>query len=175
VTSLSPVLSLISPSKEELPGELVVRQAHHERVYHDRPQFADAAPEKTMEERDRVIEAAERIANAIGRRDLPAIRDLLAQGFVQRTAGGEGVGADAFLRAIGEIPGDITFVKLERLEIDMAESGALVTGIQHAQVRIDGKIIDDRRAFVDWFVKDTGAWRIRAAVDLPEPGAADGS
>src|SRR3977135_2433987 len=119
---------------------------------------------ETMDERDRVIEAAERIAHAIGRRDLPALRELLAQGFVQRTAGGEGVGADAFLRAIEQIPGDIVFVKLERLDVDMAGSGALVTGIQHAQVRVAGKIIDDRRAFVDWFVKDSGTWRIRAAV-----------
>ena len=39
--------------------------------------------------------------------------------------------------------------------------------MQHAQVRVDGQVVDDRRPFVDWFVKDAGEWRIRVAVDLP--------
>jgi len=34
-------------------------------------------------------------------------------------------------------------------------------------VRDHGKLVDDRRSFVDWFVKDSGDWRIRVAVDLP--------
>jgi hypothetical protein len=51
----------------------------------------------------------------------------------------------------------------------MSEESALVTGIQNAQVRIAGKDVDDRRAFVDWFVKTSGAWRIRAAVEPPAP------
>jgi hypothetical protein len=59
-------------------------------------------------------------------------------------------------------------VKLEELEVDVCASGALVTGVQHAQVLIDGQVVDDRRGFVDWFVKHAGEWRIQAAVDLPE-------
>jgi ketosteroid isomerase-like protein len=122
-----------------------------------------------VDERHRITEASWNMANAIARRDLPVIRDLLAAGFVHRTPGGAGVDVDAFIRAIEQIPGEIVFVKLEQLEIDISGSGALVTGIQHAQVRVDGTIVDDRRAFVDWFVKDSGRWRIRAAVDLPSP------
>jgi hypothetical protein len=60
------------------------------------------------------------------------------------------------------------------VEVDVSDAGALVTGIQHAQVRIEGTEIDDRRAFVDWFVKRDGEWRILVAVDLPaaeEPSA----
>ena len=30
---------------------------------------------------------------------------------------------------------------------------AMVTGIQRARVRLDGKEIEDRRGFVDWFVR----------------------
>ena len=41
-----------------------------------------------------------------------------------------------------------------------------MTEVQHAQVLVDGQVIDDRRGFVDWFVKHAGRWRIQAAVDL---------
>jgi len=116
-----------------------------------------------------VAESAERLARAIGRRDRQAIRDLLAPGFVHRTPGGNAVDADAFVRAIEEIPGEITFVRLEHVAVDISGDGALVTGIQHAQVRADGILVDDRRAFVDWFVIDEGTWRVRAAVAMPEP------
>jgi uncharacterized protein DUF4440 len=123
----------------------------------------------TMNERDRVAEASERMADAIARRDLAAIRELLAPGFVHRTHGGAGADADAFIRAIQEIPFEIMSVRLEQLEIDICATGALVTGIQHAQVRVDDQAVDDRRGFVDWFVQHAGAWRIQAAVDLPAP------
>jgi ketosteroid isomerase-like protein len=120
-----------------------------------------------MDDRDQIIEASEHMATAIARRDVSAIRALLAPSFIHRTIGGPTTDLDAFIRGIEQIPGDIVFVRLEQLEVDVAGSGALVTGVQHAQVRIDGKLVDDRRSFVDWFVKDSGYWRIRVAVDLP--------
>jgi hypothetical protein len=42
-----------------------------------------------------------------------------------------------------------------------------VTGIQKARVRLDGRDIDDARAFVDWFVEVEGEWLLRAAIELP--------
>jgi Domain of unknown function (DUF4440) len=120
-----------------------------------------------MDESDRVIQAAMEIADAIERRDVDVLASALAPGFLHRTPGGETRDADNFLREIGEIPGEILFVRLDSLKVDVSDAGALVTGIQHAQVRIDGKQIDDRRAFVDWFVTHGGKWRIRVAVDLP--------
>jgi len=124
-----------------------------------------------MNERDRVADASERMANAIARRDLAAIRELLAPGFVHRTHGGAGADADAFIGAIEAIPFEILSVRLEQLEVDICATGALVTGIQHAQVRVNGQVVDDRRGFVDWFVRDASAWRIQAAVDLPAPNS----
>lgn len=124
-----------------------------------------------MNERAKVTAAAERIADAIARRDLPTLRTLLSREFTHRTPGGPPVDADLFLRGIEQIPGEIAFVRLEQLEVDMSETAALVTGIQHAQVRLDGQVIDDRRTFVDWFVKEGGEWRIRVALDVPGPGA----
>jgi hypothetical protein len=124
-----------------------------------------------MDEREGVIEASERIAVAIARRDLPAIRELLAPGFIHRTHGGVAADAEAFIRAIEQIPGEIMLVRLEQLEVDLSATGALVTGVQYAQVRVDDQVVDDRRGFVDWFVKLAGEWRIQAAVDLPGPNA----
>jgi hypothetical protein len=124
-----------------------------------------------MDERVRILVASERLAAAIGRRDLGAIRTLLAPGFVHRSHGGEAVGEEAFLRAIQQIPGEIKFVRLDRLQVDVTSSGALVTGVQHAQVRVDEQTVDDRRPFVDWFVSLGGEWRIQAAVDLPDSDA----
>ena len=124
-----------------------------------------------MTERDRVAEASMMMADAIARRDLDVIRTLLAPGFVHRTHGGAGVDAQAFIRAIEEIPFEILSVRLEQLEIDICATGALVTGVQHAQVRVNGQDVYDRRGFVDWFVQHAGAWRIQAAVDLPAPNS----
>ena len=120
-----------------------------------------------MDDRERVIEVSEHIATAIAQRDVRAIRALLAPDFVHRTIGGEATDVEMFLRAIEEIHGEIVFIRLDELQIDLSGTGALVTGMQHAQVRVDGQVVDDRRPFVDWFVKDAGEWRIRVAVDLP--------
>jgi len=120
-----------------------------------------------MNEHDEVAEAARQLAAAIGRRDLSAIREWLAPGFVHRALGGDRADAEAFLAAIAQIPGDIMSVTLEQIVVDPSPTGALATGVQHAQVWLDGQVVEDRRAFVDWFVKHGGAWRIQAAVDLP--------
>ncbi len=120
-----------------------------------------------MRDPERVRDVAETIAAAIERRDVAMLRSLLAPGFVHRSHGGAASDADTFLRAIADIPGDIRFVRLESTVVDVLPGGAMLTGTQHAQVLIDGQVVDDRRGFVDWFVKVDDAWRIQAAVDLP--------
>ena len=51
------------------------------------------------------------------------------------------------------------------------DTAALVTGIQHAQVKVGDQVFDDRRGFVDLFERTANGWRIRTAVDLPSPTA----
>jgi ketosteroid isomerase-like protein len=121
---------------------------------------------------DDPLQVSQQIADAIARRDTAAIAGLLSADFVYRAPGGPSVPSDAFLRGIAEIPGEINFVKLEALQMDIVhDSAALVTGIQHARVTVDGQVIDDRRAFVDLFERTAHGWRIRTAVDLPGPSA----
>jgi Domain of unknown function (DUF4440) len=124
-----------------------------------------------METAERVAEIANRIAAAIARRDVTVLRPLLAAGFIQRTHGGGAVSdVETFLRAVEGIPGEIRFIRLEHLQVDVCPAGALGTGIQYAQVIVDGRVIEDRRGFVDWFVEEAGGWRLQAAVDLPTSG-----
>jgi hypothetical protein len=120
-----------------------------------------------MGDREQLIEISEKLAGAIARRDTAAVRGFLAGGFMQRPAGGEAVGADAFLAGVAKIPGDILFVKVDQITTDIAGDHAVVTGIQQAQLKIDGAVVTDRRPFVDWFVREDGVWRVRLAVDLP--------
>ena len=115
----------------------------------------------------RIAAAAEAVAAAIGARDVTALRGLLAPGFVHRTHGGDVAGLERFLTGIAAIPGEIIFVKLDDLRLDVTPTGVLATGFQHARLKIDGETVDDRRGFIDWFVDVNGEWKIQAAVDMP--------
>ena len=119
-----------------------------------------------MDESRAVEEIALKVADCIARRDADALARLLAPGFCHRTPGETSSDAIAFLEGIRQIPGEIVFIRLASVTVDVSMDNALMTGIQHAQVRIDGALVDDRRAFVDWFVKLQGEWRICVAVDL---------
>jgi len=119
-----------------------------------------------MDDRARLISLSEQLAGAIAKRDVTAVRAFLADGFVQRPAGGDAVDTETFLANITRIPGDILFVKVEQLTVDIWGDSAIVTGIQQARLEIDESVVNDRRAFVDWFVKETADWKLRTAVDL---------
>ena len=128
-----------------------------------------------MNDEQAVMDASLAMADAIGKRDVATIATLVTSDFVHRSPGGEATGRERFLEGIRQIPGEIVFVKLESVQIDVVGDGALAIGIQHARVRIDGQDVDDRRAFVDWFVRHDGKWKFRVAVDLPAPVEAAGA
>jgi hypothetical protein len=122
-----------------------------------------------MNEAGSVMEAALAMAEAIGRRDVQTVTSLLAPGFVHHVPGGASRDAETFITGIAQLPGEIVFVRLADVRVDLAEGGALVSGIQHARVRVEGEEVDDRRAFVDWFLKVPGGWKLKIAFDLPAP------
>jgi hypothetical protein len=125
-----------------------------------------------MTEEARLVAASNEIAHAIASRDTSALARFLAPGFVYRTPGGEAITAEAFLDSVRQIPGEIQFVRVDHLEIDVESGAAIVTGLQHAQLRIEGSQVDDSRSFVDFFVLAGGRWLLRAAVGLPAgPGS----
>jgi len=115
---------------------------------------------------EQVEALAHRIAEAIGRRDVAWLKLVLAPDFKHRTVAGTVSDADSFLEPVAAIQAEILSVTLQGLTIDVADFGALVTGVQVARVRLaDGEVEDERR-FVDWFAKIGGAWRLRVAIDL---------
>jgi hypothetical protein len=122
-----------------------------------------------MDDTGSVMEAALAMAEAIARRDVRTVTGLLAPGFVHHVPGGASTDAETFTAGIAQIPGEILFVRLVDVRVDLADGGALVSGIQHARVRVEGEEIDDRRAFVDWFLKLPGGWKFKIAFDLPAP------
>ena len=124
-----------------------------------------------QDERERIMVVAVAIADAIRDRNVARLRQLLAPDFVHRHAGAESSDVTSFLTALERIPGEIVSVNLARVAIDIAGDGALVTGVQHARVRLDDEVIDDTRPFIDWMVNVSGQWRLRAAVALPTPDA----
>ena len=109
-----------------------------------------------MDDRAAVMRVAGAVAEAIGRKDAAAVRQMLAVGFVQRSLGGSSSETEAFLDGVASIPGEVLTIRLEQLEVDVTPVGAVATGIQFAQVHVHGQLIDDRRGFVDWFVRDGG-------------------
>ena len=117
---------------------------------------------------DKTLHAlADRIADAIGTRDVDALADVLAPEFVHHGDAGAESDRAAFLEGIRRIPGEIIFVRLERVDVAIHGDAAMLTGIQRAQVKIDGAVFDDRRVFADFFAKIDGVWKLRAAADFP--------
>src|SRR4029079_565035 len=90
-----------------------------------------------------VMRASLAMADAIGKRDVATIATLVTTDFVHRSPGGEDAARARFLEGIRQIAGEIVFVKLESVQIDVVGDGAIATGIQHARGRIDGQDMDD--------------------------------
>jgi hypothetical protein len=120
-----------------------------------------------MTDQERLTALSVEIAGLIGRRDGSGLRACLAPGFVARALGGEAMGPDEFVAGVEGLPGEIAFVRVEGITVDLTPAGALVSGIQVARVHVDGQTIDDRRSFADWFVKTDDGWRLQAALDIP--------
>jgi hypothetical protein len=135
-----------------------------------------AAQERTMPARPARESAAEAVLRvehetmeAIGRKDAAALKRILDGRFVLRTPGGGELTRDEFLKNITSIPAEILSVRGEGVRADFFGETAVVTGVQRARVRADGKEFDSVSAFTDVFVKRRGRWRLRLAysVELP--------
>jgi uncharacterized protein (DUF952 family) len=126
-------------------------------------------PHSMITQDDTLLETlADAIAAAIAGRDTATLAGLLAPGFVYHSDSGQATAdAETFLAGIRAIPGEIAFVRVGPVTIDRHGDAAMLTGIQHAQVVVDGQAIDDRRSFADFFVKIDGVWKLRSGADFP--------
>jgi ketosteroid isomerase-like protein len=114
-----------------------------------------------------IVTQARGFAAAIAARDAAVIESILAPEFVLRRPGMSCVQRAEFVAALIAIPVEITFVRLEQVDVDVMGDGALVTGIQHSQVRVDGETLEERRPFADWFVRGAaGRWLLQGAVEI---------
>lgn len=121
-----------------------------------------------MDDPTAILEAAHALAAAIARRDATGVRTFLAPDFELRAPGGASVDGAAFAAGIQQIPGDIRFVKLLDVRVELLGRRALVTGVQHASIVLNGDEVADRRPFVDLFARgEDGVWRVQLALDLP--------
>jgi ketosteroid isomerase-like protein len=115
---------------------------------------------------DGLIEAERSLFAALARRDREQLERLIAPEFVLRIPGQRDVDRAGFLDSISAMPAGILEVTGDRLGAHAAGDTGIVEGVQVARVRIDGKIVEDRGAFVDVFVKRDGAWRLSFALNL---------
>jgi ketosteroid isomerase-like protein len=129
-----------------------------------------------MDDHAPIIEAAYALTTAIARKDAQSVAALLAPDFVLRTPGGAAVPAAEFIASVREIAADIVFVHLEQVVVDVFDQTALVTGVQHARIRVEDDELDELRPFANWFVRDgAGKWRLRLALDLSEAASTVGT
>jgi ketosteroid isomerase-like protein len=123
--------------------------------------------------RDSAEEAILRVEHetmqAIGRKDAAALERILDAEFVYRTPSGEELSRAAFLQNVASLPVEILSVRGEGLKATVFGETAVLTGVQRARVRVDGKEFDSVGAFTDVFVKRRGRWRLRLAYNVELP------
>jgi ketosteroid isomerase-like protein len=133
-------------------------------------------PEELDAPRAELLAAERALFAAFAHRDQAAFEQLVGDDFVLRMPGSPDVGRAAFLASIPRLPPDI--LSVEGAELDarvLAPDLGVVSGVQIARVRVDGKEVVDRGAFTDVFRRAAdGRWQAVFAhtIPLPAPPAA---
>jgi hypothetical protein len=117
-----------------------------------------------------VLRAERETMDAIGRKDAAALRRILHPQFVYRTPGAPEASREEFLKNVTSLTAEIISVRGEEVRADVFGETAVVTGVQRARVRVDGKEFDSVGAFTDVFVKRRGRWRLWLAYSIELPG-----
>jgi ketosteroid isomerase-like protein len=120
---------------------------------------------------DAVLRVEKETMEAIGRKDAAALEVILDDAFVLRTPNAPEMSRAEFLKNVATLPAEILSVRGEGVRADIFGETAVVTGIQRARVRHEGKEFDSVGAFTDIFVRRRGRWLLRLAhsVELPTP------
>ena len=106
-----------------------------------------------------IMSIGHQIYDGIRRKDAEFLRPLLADDFVQRGADGSEASKEQFLRAITEMPFDISAVAGENERVSVYENIAVMTGVQVAEWRqSETEYGLNRAAFADVFELREGTW-----------------
>jgi ketosteroid isomerase-like protein len=116
---------------------------------------------------DGLVAAERALFAALAARDRVALDRLADASLVVRVPGQPDVDRAAFLQAAAATPGEILGVDGERLAAHRAGDAGIVSGVQVARLRVDGRTVEDRATFVDVFVRRDGAWRLAFALYVP--------
>ncbi len=110
------------------------------------------------------------IYDGIRRKDANFLRQFLADDFIQRGADGTEASKEEFLRAISEMPVELSSVKGEHERVSFYGDVAIMTGVQRAEWRqSDTEHGISSVAFVDVFTRRDEKWLLVFAfgADLP--------
>ena len=118
-----------------------------------------------------ILRLGEEVFTAIGQKDVGALRGILAEDFIHRTAGGSELGREEFLSCMSGLPLEITSVRGEHLRVGVYGGVAVMTGVQRAGWRQGDEAEGiSSVAFTDVFVLRGGRWLMVLAygVELPD-------
>jgi len=108
------------------------------------------------------------VIDAIRRRDATALGALVSEGFVLAGSDGSVTPRDAFLRGAVEFPGEILELSALHLRARVVGGVGVLTGLQHARVRLPTGIeVDDVAFFTDVCVRSGTGWRMAFAHSGP--------
>ena len=125
------------------------------------------------DDREAILEVERETMAAIRRKDVAALDDILADGFVYRTPGNPDASKAEFLDSIASIPVEIIAVWGDELRVLVSGETAVLTGVQRAKYRApDGTEGVNSVAFADVLVKRGGRWLMVLAHGVELPGVA---
>ena len=104
------------------------------------------------------------VIEAIRRRDPVALGALVTEDFVLLGADGSETRREAFLQAAVAIPGEILDLSALHLRVRVVGGVGVLTGLQHARVRLEtGVEVEELSFFTDVCVRTGTGWRMALA------------
>jgi len=116
-----------------------------------------------------ILQIGTDIMQAIKNKDSATLALMLGDAFIYRTHFGAEVDKAEFLQSIASFPLEILAIHGEELKVNVYGETAILTGIQIAEARAEGKAEESAVAFTDVFVRRDGRWLMVLAygVELP--------
>ena len=124
-----------------------------------------------------LLEIDREIMTAIAAKDAQRLAPLLADAFVLKVPHGPEVAREAFLEAVGSLPGEVVSIEGQETTVLVVGEAGIVSGVQVARVRLaeDGQVVTSQSVYTDVYERQDGRWRLRFAFSLELPAAAEES